>query len=254
MKCLRECVAYFLLASVAVFLTPSPVLSAPQTDDQARGIAESVLEAMGGRQAWDSTRYVSWSFFGFRRHVWDKWTGNIRIQTDESDRGPATLVLMNLNTRQGRVWRAGQELSGDELAEALEGGWRNWVNDSYWMFMPYKLLDPGVNLKYMGEDLMADDRKADILELTFEGVGVTPQNKYLVYVARDSGLVEQWSYFADRDDTEPGFTRPWADWQRFGDILLATGKGRDADWNIQVYDELPAELFSDPEGRFPPPQ
>jgi len=121
------------------------------------------------------------------------------------------------------------------------------VNDSYWMFMPFKLLDPGVNLVYVGEDLMADDRAADVLQLTFESVGVTPDNKYLIYVARDTGLVEQWSYFPTRDAAEPGFTRPWAEWQRFGDIMLATNHGRGADWDIAVYDELPAALYTDPD-------
>ena len=128
-----------------------------------------------------------------------------------------------------------------------DGVGRAWVNDAYGMVMPYKLLEPGVNPRYVGEYLMQGDRKADVLQLMFEGVGVTPQNRYLVYVARDSGLVEQWSYFPTRDATEPGFTRPWAGWQRFGNIMLATSKGGDFDWQIQVYDELPAAVFTDPD-------
>lgn len=228
---------------------PPATAEAPQTLSEAERIAESVLEAMGGREAWDSTRYITWKFFGSRQHYWDKFTGDIRIEMPESQRGPETLVLMNLNSREGRVWRGGEELLGDDLAEALEGGWSAWVNDSYWMFMPYKLRDPGVNLTYVGEDLMEDDREADVLQLTFESVGVTPQNKYLVYVAKDSGLVEQWSYFPTRDAVEPGFTRPWAGWQRFGNLHLATSKGRGADWDIQVPDTLPAELFTDPDYR-----
>ena len=223
--------------------TPAPT----QVDEEARRIAESVLETMGGREAWDATRCVSWVFFGGRQHYWDKWTGDIRIEIPASDRGPQRLILMNLNSREGRVWRDGQELSGDELAEGLAGGWRSWVNDSYWMFMPYKLLDPGVNLAYMGEELMEDDREADVLQLTFEAVGVTPQNKYLVYVAKDSGLVEQFSYFPTRDDAEPRFARPWAGWQQFGNIMLSTDRGNDHDWDIHVYDELPGALFTDPE-------
>jgi hypothetical protein len=154
---------------------------------------------------------------------------------------------MNLNTREGRVWLGGEEQSGAALAQGLERGWRTWVNDAYWMFMPYKLLDPGVNLRYLGEDIMADDREADVLEMTFESVGVTPQNRYLVYVAKDSGLVEQWSYFANREDAEPGFTAPWGGWQRFGSIMLATDKGRGADWSIAVWDSVPEGLFTDPD-------
>jgi hypothetical protein len=223
-----------------------------QVDPEGRAIAESAMEAMGGQAAWDGTRHLSWRFFGGRQHYWDKWTGNVRIEAPEGEdrdgnRRPATLTLMNINTREGRAWSDGEEVTGERLAEMLEGGWEAWVNDSYWMFMPYKLLDPGVNLTYTGEDLMEDDRAADVLQLTFESVGVTPDNRYLIYVARDTGLVEQWSYFPDRDATEPGFTRPWADWQRFGDIMLATNHGRGADWGIAVYDDLPAALYTDPD-------
>jgi len=241
------------LLTIALLAPPAVGVTLPQVDPEGRAIAESAMEAMGGQAAWNGTRHLSWNFFGSgRRHYWDKWTGDVRIERAEGqdrdgNRTPATLTLMNINTRTGRAWLDGEEATGEQLAEMLEGGWRAWVNDSYWMFMPYKLLDPGVNLAYMGEDLMEDDRAADVLQLTFESVGVTPDNKYLVYVARDTGLVEQWSHFSHRDDAEPGFTRPWADWQGFGDIMLATDHGRGADWEIAVYDELPAALYTDPD-------
>jgi hypothetical protein len=70
-----------------------------------------------------------------------------------------------------------------------------------------------------------------------------------VFVARDTGLVEQWSFYADAEATEPGFTLPWSGWQPFGDIMLATGKGRDMDWAIVVGEEVPAwVLGSEAEG------
>ncbi len=241
-----------LLPTLAL-LAPTAVGAASQeVDPEGRAIAESAIEAMGGQAAWDGTRHLSWKFFGGRQHYWDKWSGDIRIEVPEGEdregnRRPATLTLMNIDTRKGRVWSDGEEVGGDQLVEMLEGGWRAWVNDSYWMFMPYKLLDPGVNLTYMGEDLMEDDRAADVLQLTFESVGVTPDNKYLIYVARDTGLVEQWSYFPTREASEPGFTRPWAGWERFGGIMLATNHGRGDDWQIAVYDELPAALYTDPD-------
>lgn len=241
-----------LLLTVALPAPTAVGAASQEVDPEGRAIAEFAIEAMGGQAAWDGTRHLSWKFFGGRQHYWDKWSGDIRIEVSEGEdregnRRPATLTLMNINTRKGRAWSDGEEVAGEQLDEMLAGGWRAWVNDSYWMFMPYKLLDPGVNLTYMGEDLMEDDRAADVLQLTFESVGVTPDNKYLIYVARDTGLVEQWSYFPTREASEPGFTRPWADWERFGGIMLATNHGRGADWQIAVYDELPAGLYTDPD-------
>ena len=229
-----------LLAATGAALAAAPT----QSDPEAVEIAESVMERMGGKEAWDATRYVRWRFFDRRLHYWDKWTGDIRIESEDA------VTLMNINTKEGRVWQGGEEITdATALQEALDRGYRAWINDSYWLFMPYKLLDPGVTLRYMGEDMMADDREADVLELTFDNVGVTPQNRYLVYVARDSGLVEQWSYFQNREDSEPGFTLPWTGWQQFGEIMLSTDRGRGFDWNIAVYDNVPALLFLEPSFR-----
>lgn len=242
-----------LITVLLLTLAAAPVAAkhegggAAQIEPEAQEIAESVMQAMGGQAAWDGTRHIAWKFFGGRQHYWDKRTGDIRIEIPAGDRGPEMLILMNLDSRTGRVWTSGQELIGAPLQEGLERGWRAWVNDSYWMFMPYKLLDPGVNLRLVGEDLMADDREADVLEMTFEGVGVTPDNRYLIYVARDSGLVEQWSYFSSRDESEPGFTLPWENWTSFGNILLSTGRGSGENWDIHVYDELPEALYGDPD-------
>ncbi len=225
--------------------------SAAVSDARAVEIARSVLAAMGGAEAWEATRYVSWRFFGRRLHFWDRHTGDIRSESParrdrEGVERPALLVLMNVHTRRGRAWENEVEvLDPAKLGEALDLGHQMWVNDSYWMFMPYKLLDPGVRLRYAGERPLADGRPADVLDLTFEpGVGYTPENRYEVYVGRDSGLVEQWSFYAEASAGEPQFTLPWAGWMRFGRILLATDHGEEADWEIAVHDTLPAAVFT----------
>ncbi|HEX2465683.1 MAG TPA: hypothetical protein VHR17_13760, partial [Thermoanaerobaculia bacterium] len=157
------------------------------SDAAAIAFADRAMEAMGGRKAWDETRYLSWRFFvpqPGRTHVWDKWTGNLRYQNG------TTLTLMNINTKEGSVWMDGQKVEDKaELAKLLQQGYEAWVNDSYWLFMPYKLKDSGVTLKYKSEGTTDDGKPADILQLTFKNVGVTPQNKYDVWVDKASGLV-----------------------------------------------------------------
>ena len=218
------------------------------SDARAIEIAQAVMETLGGWDNWDRTRYLSWKFFGGRQHHWDRHTGDIRIEAtlgQEEEEKEDYVFEMNVDTLAGRVWKNGEEVNdAGALAQALELGHKLWVNDSYWLVMPYKLLDPGVTLKYAGEREMADKRMADILELTFgEGVGYTPENRYEVYVAKDTGLVEQWSFYSEADDDVQGFTLPWADWQPFGDIMLATNKGRGADWAIVVSEDVPAGVF-----------
>jgi hypothetical protein len=222
---------------------PAEGFNAGDSDPKAVEIADRVMEALGGRKNWDNTRYITWKFFGRRLQVWDKWSGKLRFEDKD------LLVLMNINTGQGRAWRNDEAITNpDSLQAKLQYAKSAWINDSYWMFMPYKLKDSGVTLKYRGEETLENGRKCEVLQLTFQDVGDTPQNKYEVYVDRESKLVEQWSYFSDAGDGEPRFTLPWENWQRYGNILLADERGRSSKMeDIAVFQELPASVFESPE-------
>jgi hypothetical protein len=227
---------------------PAEGFDSAGSDPRAIEIADATMAAMGGRQAWDETRYLAWNFFGFRYHVWDKSTGEVRVVTPGTAPEERTVVTMNLHSRQGRAWVGGQPVTDPEALDLqLQQGYEAWINDAYWLFMPYKLKDSGVTLTYLEERPMADGRPADVLELTFEAVGVTPENKYRVYVARDSGLVEQWDFFAEAADAEPRFQTPWHDWRRYGRILLSGDRGQRQISEIAVLDELPDGVFDRPE-------
>lgn len=211
------------------------------SDPQAIALAEQVMEKLGGRKNWQATRYICWNFFGRRFHVWDKRDGRYRMQSDK------LVVLMNLNEKTGRAWESGSEITEPQkLAETLERAWQIWINDSYWLIMPYKLQDPGVTLKYRGKGKMQDGTPAEILELTFSGVGVTPENKYLVYVDSATGLVKQWDFFRKATDTEPAISTPWAGWKKYGKIMLSGDRGRRQLTDIAVFENLPDAFFTDP--------
>ena len=228
---------------------PAAGFNVKGSDAKAIEIADRAMAAMGGRKAWDETRYLSWKFFApqpaGRTHVWDKWTGNLRFQSG------ATLTLMNINTKRGKAWKDGKPVEDKaELDKLLQQGYEAWVNDSYWLFMPYKLKDSGVTLKYKGEGTTEDGKAADLLQLTFEGVGVTPQNKYDVWVDKGTGMVTQWAYYLNNTDAEPKFKTPWANWTKHGKVMLSGDRGKMQLTEIAVYDKLPETVFTSPE----PPQ
>src|SRR5690606_13363193 len=97
---------------------------------------------------------------------------------------------------EGRVQIQGQELTDtDSLAKMLDNAKSMWINDSYWLVMPYKLKDTGVTLTYLGEEENTKGVRCNVLELTFNDVGVTPENKYQVYVGVQDNLINEWRYF-----------------------------------------------------------
>ena len=220
---------------------PAEGFNAEDSDTKAIAIADEVMSAMGGHKNWDDTRYITWQFFGFRLHVWDKWTGDLRFEQGEMT------VLMNIHSKEGRVFVAGEAVSDpDTIAAKLEHSYRAWINDSYWLVMPYKLKDSGVTLSYRGVEKTEDGRPADALELTFKEVGVTPQNKYAVWVDQESHLVTQWGFYPNATDAEPRFTGPWSNWQRHCAILLFDERGKRQHTDVAVFDELPRSVFEDP--------
>lgn len=195
---------------------------AENSDLKAIAIADEVMEAMGGRDVYDETRYLSWKFFGSRKHWWDKQTGDVRIESQRDD----FKVKMNIHDMTGEVWKDGLLIThADSLNKYLKRGKAMWINDSYWLVMPFKLKDSGVTLGYIGEE-KSDTLHADILELRFRDVGETPENKYWVYVDKKERLVNQWAFYTNAKDEEPRFVMPWKNYQSYGKLKLSGDRGR----------------------------
>ncbi|MFC3122447.1 hypothetical protein [Agaribacter flavus] len=243
MKILRNRPFLLLLAIWTCFTgIVSSNLHAAAMDEKAKVIADKTVEAMGGRESYNNTRYISWVFFGRNFHVWDKYTGDVRIEANDGH-----LVLMNIHSKKGKVWKDGVALTDLALIEEkLEWGYRTWVNDSYWLVMPYKLHDDGVVLSYSREDKTAEGKLADVLTMTFEGVGVTPDNKYELFVEKDSNMITQWKYYPKAEQEEARFTIPWKNWQYYGDIMLSDDRGQMSLRPVKVYQDLPEEVMRSP--------
>ena len=222
---------------------PADGFNFAESDPAAMELADSIMMAMGGRKNWDATRYISWNFFGRRNLVWDKQGGRVRIESLPD----STIYLVNVNTLQGKVQVKGQELTEpDSLAKMLNRAKSIWINDSYWLVMPFKLKDSGVTLKYMGEDTLVNENYYNVLQLTFDKVGDTPQNKYDLYVDVKEKLIKYWSYYRDASQDSVSFTRPWDNYQRYGTILLS-GDRSDGGGpkNVKVDQELPDSIFTE---------
>jgi hypothetical protein len=221
---------------------PAEGFNLAASDEKAIEIADEVMEALGGRKNWDMTQHIHWNFFGSRQHTWNKSTGDVRIETPSQE----LIMLVNINDRTGRVMKAGREITdADTLQQMINSAYSAWVNDSYWLLMPYKLKDSGVTLKYIGKDTTQLGEESELLTLTFDGVGVTPQNKYHVWVGDESKLVNQWAYFPNATDSIPRFVMPWADWAKHGDIMLSGNRGERQLTDIMIFDELPASVYTD---------
>ncbi len=205
-------------------------------------IKKDLLKAMGGEKAYNKTNIISWNFFGSRNLVWDKKNNQVRIDFSKEN----TVMILNLSDKTGKVLKNGREIMDkDSLSQQLEEARKIWINDSYWLVMPFKLSDPGVNLKLVGAQKTEEGKDAQVLEMTFENVGVTPENKYHIFIDNDTHLVSQWSFYGNFNDEKPRFTMPWKDYQKYGNILLSGDRGARKLSDIKVLESVEPSVFKE---------
>src|SRR5512141_110209 len=197
--------------------TPRPARTA---DD----VAKRTIEMLAG-PAWEKARYFAFTFnvISGSRSVsryaqrWDRQTGNYRV-SGRGPKGDEVEVIMNVNTGKGRAWREGKEV--DDTIELLDFAYRRFVNDTYWLLMPLKSMEPGVSREYIGERTDSCGTLWDLVKLTF-GTGAG-QDQSWMWVNRDTGLVDEW-------DMKPANTRPedpavrvyFHDYRRVGGLLVS---------------------------------
>lgn len=215
--------------------------NANESDSLAMAWADATMMAMGGREAWDNLNVLSWNFFGSRDLIWEKTTGRVRIDFPRD----SSIYLLNINSMEGKVLRNGAEITNtDSLSKYLTRAKNIWINDSYWLVMPFKLKDSGVILKYVRSGNTETGTPAEVLELTFESVGVTPNNKYEVFIDKSDSLIKQWAYFRDAAQDSASAIWPWDNYQSFDGLLLSSDRsdGRGPS-KVKVYDNVPDAVF-----------
>ena len=246
----RKFICWALLAAAAT--------AADTKDAKSLAIANSMMTAMGGLNNWNQAHFVRYDFkvtikgkqVVDRSHLWDKSTGRYRIDGMTKD-GKPTVALFSVATQQGSAWSGGKKLEGAEAAKAIKDAYAAFINDMYWLSMPWKWLDMGVNLRYLGQKPFGA-QSYDVVELTFGKVGLTPGDRYHAYISPKSHLMEHWEY------TLQGGNKGAWDWQyaATGGVKLAsnhtTPEGNSINMgNVQVLDRIDEALLTDPAKKLP---
>jgi hypothetical protein len=148
--------------------------------DAASRLAQRVHESAGGSKL-DQVAELRFTFVvmdGDKKlfeaaHKWDRLHARDRVAwTDKT--GTHRDVVVDLASHA-----------------ADDPGYARWVNDSYWLMLPLKLLDPGVHRK-LEDQRDWRGKKYDVLRLSFDHVGLTPGDMYWLYVDPTSARIERW--------------------------------------------------------------
>jgi hypothetical protein len=246
---------------------PQPAAGAPaafdpsRSDPRAIAVADRVLGALGGGEAWAATRHLHFTFAvrtggeerTRRTHLWDRATGRHRVEGLDRE-GRRYVILHTLgDTLHVTASLAGEPVTDPAMQRKMrERAHALWVNDTYWLLMPYKLEDPGVMLAYEGEK-SEGGRTWDVVRLSFDGVGLTPGDRYWAFVNQNTGLMDRWEFRLEgmKPEDKPGVFE-WRNWRRYGRIMLSDTRvsvGEPEEQRIffpdlAVFGELPDAAFT----------
>jgi hypothetical protein len=224
--------------------------------DQAHQIAQKTIDAMGGMDNWKQVGAIRFNFevdvAGSQphsvKHLWDHKNGRDHIEGTKD--GKVMVAWVDMGKKTGAAWLDGKKLEGNDLKQAMDWAFGRWVNDTYWLIMPLKMLDTGVTMKYEGEK-----NGHDVLHLSFGKVGLTPGDQYWAYMNKTTGLMDRWEYHLEGGDKGDW---NWMDWSEYGKIKLSKTKVQvDKKVTIrfeplQVMDSADASYFAQTEKRLTP--
>ena len=243
-----------LASAILLFVSVIPAFAQQPATPSADDVARRAIDVLAG-PAWDKARYIAFTFnvvsggkitTSFPQR-WDRFTGEYRV-SGKDQKGDEFLVIMNTNTKQGRAWKNGAEVTEPSTFEL---GYRRFINDTYWLLMPLKSMDPGVHREYSGERTDSCGHTWDVVKLSFDqGIGLTPGDNYWMWVNRDTGMVDEWDmHLQNMKPDELPLSVYFHDFKRIGGLLLSTrreirGKSSNIELaDVQVLSEVPKGAF-----------
>jgi hypothetical protein len=209
--------------------TPAAPAPMGEADPTSARIVKELTDAMGGQQAWDRLPYFRFDFVVVAqgkekarfRHWWDKRLGRCRVEGPD-DQGRRVTAIFTLADKKGKSFTDDVvDTDSATTASRIQNGYERWVNDTYWVMMPFKLRDPGTHLKFSRSARGERGETYDVLELTFSsGVGLTPQDHYWLYVNQKTHLIDRWDMLLT-DQKPPPQSATWESWTQVGPVQLS---------------------------------
>ncbi len=222
-------------------------------------VGKALWNALGGDDGWSHARYLRFDWIVEREgkrvvarsHYWDRFSGRYRVEGE--DGGKRYAIYFNVNNKNGDVFVDGKKVTDPAQASKwLNDGYEAFINDSYWLLAPFKIFDPGVTLTSGGSDKGPNGEACDVLKLTFaNGIGLTPQDVYWLYVDRKSHLLVEWKYVLGGEN-KPPTAFAWSDWHKVGSIQLASMRKGLTKPNVIRFDNLKVSTDVDEAALTPP--
>jgi len=167
-----------------------------------------------------------------RTHEWNRATGTVTVTQGAEQR-----TFTGLHTRDPSSAVSDPRAHAAVWAKVAEGvdpqaaasAWAAWVNDSYWLLAPGKLLDDGVSRS-------VDD--SGRLALEFQGVGVTPGDRYFLTIDPTTQRIAAWDFTLESGRTGHFL---WMDYVTVGPLTLSMRRATEAGDFVIRFEDVTVE-------------
>lgn len=184
--------------------------SAP-SDKEAHAAAGRLVSALGGAGRLDRIRYLRFeiTFQGegarlTRRAYWlDRRKGLVRLEGTRGRTGAPFLALLDLNTKQGKVFTGYRYANSDDPA-ILREAFADYEADTDWLLGVRRLAEPGAPLKHLGTQDFARQPSP-----TLERALADPPGRRLYHLSADGKSVLGSTTIAGRASS----SYIWTQWQ-----------------------------------------
>jgi len=222
------------------FLAAFPLIAQPegapgtggapaQRELDGRILAGEIVQAVGGLNAWNDRSWdLSFDFVvmhdgaeaGRVSHFWNRSTDGYVVGGMTKDGSKWEVNFADIMNKVGMAMINGAPVADSLRQKTLDMGYGRFINDTYWLLMPFKLLDSGV-YHYREPDTTIGGQRYEVLRLSFGNVGLTPGDRYWLYVDPETKLVRRWR-FRLQGSREGDYL--WNDYTDFDSIRLSLSK------------------------------
>jgi len=201
---------------------PAPSEPAPPAtgSPEALALARKVQDFAGGAEAWAKVDTLLFTFSYIDRIFWDRRENKVRAETvrdrkEGENWAPWKSAVYDIRAGTD-VFKGGEgELTG---LQAFQSAKDKWINHTFWLLVPLKVLDPGTTLA-IDQPQAGDAPGIQRLRLRFSDVGMTPDNQYVLYVEAATGRITRWDFYRNAEAKPLSWT--FEKWTEVGGLKLA---------------------------------
>ncbi len=222
LRFLLKCFLFLSLLAVGLFLLLFIVYNEPIPNGylgpEANELAEKMMRKVN-KEAWDSTHIVQWSFIGSHHFLWDRKRHLVQVEWSNYR------VLLNPNTKKGKVFWKGEEMQDNE--DALNTAYSHFTNDAFWLNAYTQIYNGAPELRVVDRP----DGKSALLVTYLKG-GVTPGDSYL-WIFDDHGMPESWQMWVGILPIG-GLKVTWQDWDTLPSGALYAKNHKIGPFNVKI--------------------